>query len=68
MTNVVNFSSHGWLIDFVEFPDLIKYYSTIVNGTLLKEEYTTMDNGTLLKDIENFMYFTEDIPAKSYTC
>ena len=25
-----------------EFPDLIEYYTTIGNGTLLKEEYTTI--------------------------
>ena len=38
----------SWMayLDFEEFPDLIEYYNTIGNGTLLKEEYTTMDNWT----------------------
>ena len=54
-------------LGFREFPDLIEYYTTTVNGTLLKEEYTSMENHTLLKDIDNFMYltqlnFTEDTP------
>ena len=34
--------------DLVEFPDLIKYYTTIGNGTLIKEDYTTIENSTLL--------------------
>ena len=29
-----------------EFPDLIEYYTTIGNGTILKEEYTTIENHT----------------------
>ena len=46
---------------------LIEYYTTIVNGTLLKEEYTTIETFTLLKDIDNLMYhaqlnFSEDTP------
>ena len=60
-------------LDFADFPDLIEYYTTIENRTILKEEYTTIDNLTLLKDIDNFMYlaqlnFSEDTPTKSYTC
>ena len=46
-------------LDFEEFPDLIKYYTTIANGTLLNEEHNTMENGTLFKDIDNFMYLTQ---------
>ena len=54
-------------LDFEEYPNLIKYYTTIGNSSLLKEMYTTMANHTLLKDIENLMYltqlyFTEDTP------
>ena len=45
--------------EFNEFPDLIKYYTTIGNGTLLKEEYTTIKECTLLKDIEHFLYLTQ---------
>ena len=41
-----------------EFPDLIEYYTTMGNGTLLKEEYTTIKESTLLKDIEHFLYLT----------
>ena len=60
-------------LDFEEFPNLIKYYTTIINGTILKEKYTTMENHTLLKDIDDFMYLTqpnfmEDTPNQSYTC
>ena len=35
----------SWMayLDFMKFPDLIEYYTTIGNGTLLKEEYTTME-------------------------
>ena len=65
----------SWMayVEFEEFPDLIKYCTTIGNGTLHKEEYTTMENHTLLKDIENFMYLTQHIswrilPTKFYTC
>ena len=46
-------------LDFGEFPDIIKYYSTTGNGTLLKEEYTTIENHTLLKEINNLMYVTQ---------
>ena len=50
-----------------KFPDLNEYYSTIGNGTLLKEEYTTIKECTLLKDIEHFIhltqsYFSEKMP------
>ena len=58
-------------LDFKEFPNLIKYYATIGNVTLLKEEYNTITECTLLKDIEQFMYLTNHIswttlPTKSY--
>ena len=54
-------------LDFREFPNLIKCYTTIVNSTLLKEEYSTMENHTLLKDIDTLIYlaqpnFSEDSP------
>ena len=45
--------------EFDKFPDLIEYYTTIGNGTLLKEEYTTIKESTLLKDIEHFLYLTQ---------
>ena len=45
--------------EFDKFPDLIKYYTTIGNGVLLKEEYTTIKECTLLKDIEHFLYLTQ---------
>ena len=45
--------------EFDKFPDLIKYYTTIGNGTLLKDEYTTIKECTLLKDIEHFLYLTQ---------
>ena len=45
--------------EFDEFPDLIEYYTTIGNGTLLKEEYTTIKESALLKDIEHFLYLTQ---------
>ena len=45
--------------EFDKFPDLIEYYTTIGNGTLLKEEYTTIKESTLLKDIERFLYLTQ---------
>ena len=58
----------SWIayLDLGEFPNLIKYYSTIGNGTLFKE-YTTIENHTLLKNIDNLMYptqlnFSEDTP------
>ena len=54
-------------LEFEEFLDLIKYYTTIGTGTIIKVEYTTAENCTLLKDIEKFMYitqpyFSEDTP------
>ena len=54
-------------LEFDEFPNLIKYYTTIGNGTILKQKYTTIKKCTLLKDIEHFMYltqlyFSEDTP------
>ena len=51
----------SWLAyqEFNKFPDLIEYYITIGNGTLLKEEYTTIKESTLLKDIEHFLYLTQ---------
>ena len=54
-------------LGFGEFPNIIKYYTTIGNCTPLKEEYTSMENHTLLKNIDNFMYptqlnFMEDTP------
>ena len=59
----------SWMasIEFEEFPKLIKYYTTIGNGPVLKEEYTTMEICTLLKDVKYFMYltrpyFSEDTP------
>ena len=45
--------------EFDEFPNIIEYYTTIGNGTLLKEEYTTIKESTLLKDIEHFLYLTQ---------
>ena len=52
--------------EFDEFPNLIEFYTTIGNGTLLKEEYTllkeeytTIKECTLLKDIEHFLYLTQ---------
>ena len=45
--------------EFDEFLDLIKYYTTIGNGTLLKEEYTTIKECTLLNDIEHFLYLAQ---------
>ena len=60
MTNTVNFLNYAWLIMvFGEFPNLIQYYTTIVNFTLHKEEYNTIENHTLLKDINNLMYHTQ---------
>ena len=34
----------SWMayLEFKEFPDLIEYYTTIGNGTLLKDQYTTI--------------------------
>ena len=45
--------------EFDEFPNLIEYYTTIGNGTLLKEQYTTIKECTQLKDIEHFLYLTQ---------
>ena len=45
--------------EFDEFPNLIKYFTTIGNGTLHKEEYTTTKEFTLLKDIRHFLYLTQ---------
>ena len=44
---------------YLEFKDIIEYYTTTVTSTQLKEEYNTMENCTLLKDIDNFMYLTQ---------
>ena len=51
----------SWMpyLDFEEFPDLIKDYTTIGNVTLLKQKYTTIKDCTLLKDIKQFMNLTE---------
>ena len=51
----------SWMtyLEFKELPDLIEYYTTIGNGTILKEEYTTIKECTLLKDIKHFMYLTQ---------
>ena len=54
-------------LGFREFPNVIKYYTIIGNGTLLKEEDTTTGNCTLLKDIDYLMHlnqphFSEDMP------
>ena len=50
-----------WLAyqEFDEFPILIEYYTTIGNGTLLKQKYTTIKECTILKDIEHFLYLTQ---------
>ena len=45
--------------EFDEFPDLIKYYTTIGNDTILKEECTTIKECSLLKDIKHFLYLTQ---------
>ena len=54
-------------LDLVEFPNLIEYYTTIGNGTILKEEYPTIQNCKLLNDINDLLYltqlyFSEDTP------
>ena len=51
----------SWMayLEFDEFPDLMEYYTTIIDGTLLKKEYTTTEYCTLLKDVENFVYYTQ---------
>ena len=56
-------ANHG----FRELHNLSKYYSSIGNDTLLKQEYTIMETFTLLKDFKNLMYctqpnFSEDTP------
>ena len=48
-------------LEFNEFRDLIKYYTTIGIGTLLKEEYTAIKECTLLEDIKYCMYTTQHI-------
>ena len=58
--------------EFKEFPDLIKYYTTTVNCTLLKEECTAMENCTLLRDIKILCTLPNHIswkilPTKFYT-
>ena len=58
-------------LEFDKFPDLIEYYTTVRNGTLLKEGYITIKECTLLKDIEHFMYLPNcmsqtTLPTKSY--
>ena len=45
--------------EFNKFYDLIEYYTTIGNGTLLKDKYTTIKECTLLKDIQHFLYLTQ---------
>ena len=45
--------------EFDKFPDLIEYYTTSRNGTLLKEEYTTIKECTLVKDVKHFLYLTQ---------
>ena len=45
--------------EFDEFPDLIEYYTTIGDGTILKQKYTTIKECTLLNDIEHFLYLTQ---------
>ena len=64
----------SWMayLEFNEFPDLIEYYTTIENGTLLKKEYNTIKECTLLKDIEHLCTLPNCIsqttlPTKSYT-
>ena len=51
----------SWMayVEFEDFPDLIQYFTTIGNGTLLKQKYTIIKESTLLKDIEDFMYLTQ---------
>ena len=51
----------SWIayLEFKEFPNLIEYYTTIGNGTLLKQKYTTIKECTILKDIEHFMYLAQ---------
>ena len=46
-------------LDFEEFPDVIEYHTTIINGTILNKEYSTIKECTLLKDIKHFTYHTQ---------
>ena len=67
MMNCLNYGSI--ILVLGEFPNLIEYYTTVGNGTLLKEAYTTFENHRLLKDIDNLMYhsqlnFSEDTPKQ----
>ena len=57
----------SWMayLEFNEFPDLIKYYTTIGTGTLLKEKYTTIKECALLEDIDHFMYHTQSYFLKN---
>ena len=50
----------SWMayLEYDKFSNLIEYYTTIGNCTLLKEEYTTIKECTLLNDIEHFLYHT----------
>ena len=59
----------SWMayLDFEEFPNLIEYYTTTGNGTLLKKEYTTIENHTLLKDIDNFMSSPNQISWSTFS-
>ena len=64
----------SWMayLEFNKFSDLVEYYTTIGNSTLLKHKYTTVKECTLLQDIKHFMcltqsYFSDNTPTKSYT-
>ena len=48
----------SWMayLESYEFPNLIEYYTTIDNCTLLEEEYNTIKEYTLLKDIKLTFY------------
>ena len=52
---------------FRELPELIKHYTTIGNGTIVKGKYTNIGNHTVTKDIDYLVYhtqsnFSEDTP------
>ena len=51
----------SWMayLEFDEFPNLIEYYTTIRNSSLLKQKYTIIKECTLLRDIEHLMYLTQ---------
>ena len=56
---------HGELLEiclnyhgFWELPNLIEY-TTIGNGTILKDMYTTSGNGILLKDLDYLVNITQ---------